>query len=825
MKEKKCYKTEPCYYSKRLKCKLNELRFTFSTIVEAPSGYGKTTAIKNFFEAEILQNTPVYWFTAMDETPAASFGRLCLEINKIDSYAGGRLLKTGLPNAATIGEACDALRTMQCNHETYLVIDNFQFLCNMLIPSFFTALVEHGGKDLHIVIITQMLEWDMHAAVASHGFLHITASDLRLDARDIRRYYALADVNITLEDAQNIERHTKGWIIAVYLQLCAFRGTGTFSDITILPLMEHLVWDKLTQEQQTFLLLLSPLEKFTVQQACIIIGCEVLPTYAQKALKNPFIQYDIVKKKYEIHSILSKLLKQKREERGATFERKCLLKSANLYQHEGRTAEAIRLYWQIKDYEHILSLDFSHLLLKEIDKTPFSALALDIVQNCPADIKKTYPLSMLRIAWALLMFGFHAEFNALMEELQITLEEENRENIHLLLGEWMLLSSFNSYPYLDKMNAILQKAASFFEGKCSQVILPSNPWYFGSCVPLLNFHIIPGKADQEADALEKYVMLYSKLTNGHGSGADVLYQAVLAYHRGNISEAETLAFKSIYIAESKQQSIVQLGAALQLAQVALHKADTMGWQHAIDSMERVVSFPLQDPFVVRSALDIMKGMLLVELQQLTDIADWLKNGDFSERRLLPEMLPLALFVHTLYLLHQGKSAQLIGIIEAGFLVGLKESPVTKMLMMLNLAAGYIQTGNREKAAEIVRRAAQTALPDGMIFTFASFSWLLQGLTDEIVALEYPELYNKLKEIKKRFSSGWTKLYNDMLPEKLPSNLTKREHEVALLATDGLHNSEIAKKLFISESTVRTHMRSIFKKLDIDRRIKLAEKLK
>ena len=73
-------------------------------------------------------------------------------------------------------------------------------------------------------------------------------------------------------------------------------------------------------------------------------------------------------------------------------------------------------------------------------------------------------------------------------------------------------------------------------------------------------------------------------------------------------------------------------------------------------------------------------------------------------------------------------------------------------------------------------------------------------------------------------SGWNTLHNDMFPDELPSDLTPREYEVARLAARGLRNSEIAQKLMVTESTVRAHLRTVFQKLDIDRRAKLAEKL-
>jgi len=63
-----------------------------------------------------------------------------------------------------------------------------------------------------------------------------------------------------------------------------------------------------------------------------------------------------------------------------------------------------------------------------------------------------------------------------------------------------------------------------------------------------------------------------------------------------------------------------------------------------------------------------------------------------------------------------------------------------------------------------------------------------------------ESYNRLKKIE---------------------SLTNREYEVLNLIAEGLNNKEIADKLFISEKTVKNHVSSIFKKLDVNDRIQAA----
>jgi len=56
-------------------------------------------------------------------------------------------------------------------------------------------------------------------------------------------------------------------------------------------------------------------------------------------------------------------------------------------------------------------------------------------------------------------------------------------------------------------------------------------------------------------------------------------------------------------------------------------------------------------------------------------------------------------------------------------------------------------------------------------------------------------------------------------------LSKRELEILSLLAQGHSNQEIAAKLFISLSTVKTHIQNLFEKLDVKRRIQAVEKAK
>ena len=63
-----------------------------------------------------------------------------------------------------------------------------------------------------------------------------------------------------------------------------------------------------------------------------------------------------------------------------------------------------------------------------------------------------------------------------------------------------------------------------------------------------------------------------------------------------------------------------------------------------------------------------------------------------------------------------------------------------------------------------------------------------------------------------------------VPDAIASSLSAREVEVLLLLDDHLGTDEIAKRLFISEHTVRSHVKSLLRKLGVSSRREALEQL-
>ena len=92
-----------------------------------------------------------------------------------------------------------------------------------------------------------------------------------------------------------------------------------------------------------------------------------------------------------------------------------------------------------------------------------------------------------------------------------------------------------------------------------------------------------------------------------------------------------------------------------------------------------------------------------------------------------------------------------------------------------------------------------------------------------------ELQNYLLQIKKmeiKINENKTSQITTTIETEFEEfDLTEREKEVLQMISRGYKNSEIAEKLFVSENTVKTHIKNIYIKLDVKNRVEALKRVK
>lgn len=115
----------------------------------------------------------------------------------------------------------------------------------------------------------------------------------------------------------------------------------------------------------------------------------------------------------------------------------------------------------------------------------------------------------------------------------------------------------------------------------------------------------------------------------------------------------------------------------------------------------------------------------------------------------------------------------------------------------------------------------------MLFQLSKYSYATGDLSIEIIiaiiAISFLCLGIYLNKKSLHRTSPQVDEINLEKIEKL--GISKREYEVLVEISKGLSNKEIAEKLFVTESTIKTHVSNLLVKLDSKRRTQAIQKAK
>ena len=811
------------YFPERLLSRLRAAREHSITMVLAPTGYGKTRAIKQM-ALEIPEGT-FHWFSAFWEDALGDWERLCELISSFNPQAGAELLALGGGTSVNVHDglrALDKLRGPE-GQDTYLVIDHFNKMMTLFPPVLLGALFRLNRAGMHVVLMGHPFQIPLQVSYDPYAINWIGAKDLAFSPEEISAFYALEGISLGADEAQALYEQTGGWPAPLAIHRNALKANPDSDEAPrVSQLIAQVFFDRLEREERLLLMCLSKFEKVTESDISLLTTPgENVADRAQMLLRVPMMQHDFGDQTFILPKALRAFLAARLKNSPQADREEACRRLARRFGKHGQVACSIGCYFEIKDYEAILSLELKLLVFEKAGDYPIEVVARDIVENCPTRIKEKYPLSMLRLAYILFGCGDYAGYDLAMAQARDMIDPETSLQLY---GEWLVISMFRYLPDVEKMHQLVLEASEYLLYP-PRVLSVDEPFLFGCPSMWFLFYHTPGQGDRIAEQIEKWLIDYQKINTGRGVGASLLFRGELASMRCEYDKAAAFANSAAALGEQAGQATVVYGAALLMARNAIAQRDYQGVQQALEYLEeRFVLFPaLQGTAINREMKETVRSLILSMM---------LETGLGSEPFLVgyktdyadSVMAQMTLHIRVVDLILEKKPEKALALLEAALIRGDRLCN-TVMRYMANLAIAMYSMveGRHHEATQAMREVLEIAYEDRLMASIVNHRELLRSL------LKSPAFGKYRAFITAIYAPGRKKTVKpvqDTPPvHALPSSLTNREREVAMWAARGLRNPEIAKKLYITESTVKKHMQIVFEKLNIDRRSKLVEMLR
>ncbi|SKC76942.1 helix-turn-helix transcriptional regulator [Maledivibacter halophilus] len=785
-------------------------------VLQAPSGFGKTTVISEYLcQSDAHQ---VYWYTCMGEPIRKAWNGICKTFSHIDRSVAKQLETLEYPTQENLVDIAEIMSRCNVNGDAWFILDNFQYIQGELPERILYAFSRYGCSRIHLVVITQSIDPIDISGIPVDQAVLIQNDVFFFQKEDTDAYFRANGVALSRDELDRLQMLSEGWVAALNLQLIRYLQEGDFEATDSMDnLIRAVIWKNLEPEERRFFIAVSLLERFTMEQAYILFGKNTLPTNIVRLLGGgSFLHYERNSGAYTLHSLLQSFLRQELRRLPAEEIRGMKKLVADAYAAISERYYALCGYLEAGELEALLSLPLKASDFSLYPKDGSVEILERVFRECDREILVRHPQTLAMITFELFRAGSYRAFKkgcSLMEEM-ISQPKQNglhEEDTRILTGQLALLQSFAAFNDIEKMSALHRKAWEVLDGPFSNRTDWNDSWTFGQPSVLYLFWSASGALDRELTCMDECLPYYIRLTEGHGTGADCAMRAEALLMRGEDTAAETLCHKAIYLAGSQEQDSISIAAEMTLLRIALLRGDTEGFENVRKSILGRAKTGTE-PAVKRMA-DLALSFVSV-MTGANDVPEWLTDLDRITGILYNVAIPFGVLTYLRWLLSQGQDAKLLGIAQGAFpAVEQHHFLLPQVYFYLFIAIAHHRLRQKKEAEEALDCALSLALPDGIYLPFAEYGEILAPL---LKLKEKKSGMTKLTALCKRHMLGVEKIRK----ATIYGQLTPREWEIAHLAAGGLTNRDIASRLLISQETVKTTMKSIFRKLGIRSRVQL-----
>ncbi len=843
----------------RIEALLNDAITHPLTVISAPAGYGKTTAIIQWLRS---QHDAYSWLALddMDNDPARFWRYFTATLS---------FSPMQLPYRPDIYRYLDNMlnQIAESAHPIFLILDDVHVIHQHDIHHALAYVVEHTPPNFHIILSSRTdMPFSIAHLRARGNVAEIHSDDLRFTLPESIQYLReIHHLDISDHDIQELFKRTDGWCAALLMAVLSWQSMPKKGSVIhefsghhryMVSFLADVVLAHETEQVRGFLTSIAVLQRFNVELCMAVTGyadASALLEYIEKA-NLLVIPLDESHTWYRLHPLMSEYLQSLLQRTDPQSVRDLLQHAMEWFAGHGYDEEAIHYALAAQAYCSAIPLIIRYAPTKIVHGEMLTLFQW--LNAIPQPLLLSHPQLTLLLATILINNGqlddaekyTHITENLLTDQQKSGTYElvplETANGIHGTLGEVYgaraIIASFRGHvqkalEYTQQAILLLPETNNFVHS-VMLTSLAAAYWWSGDVNRAREaFHESWGYAVKEHMPQAIITSLsgegFAIFAQGRYNDALVLFNdavrqsttpanivlpvATIAYigmgaiyrEWGDFSTAQTLLEKGLQISAEWGDIGMILYGELQLARI--HQIHG-GLQK---SYERVRA--LEQAIIRMDANHYMSTIASAYAFFALAMGDTQKAEQWA-RSLLPrqgEAITYLIEYEWLIALHVFVALHCID--EAAICFNQIEEPAhiagrfnNYIEIMMLKALWWNQQGHTDAALECLADVLRDAEPNKYLSIFLTEGEPMRLLLEQLQQRN-PPTSAYIATILARFPPTSTTQIIEPVP--LPF-LNQREYEILKLVAEGLENKAIAERLIVAPSTIKWHMKHIFLKL-------------
>ena len=835
------------------------------TFISAPAGFGKTTLLSSWITMHKKRSLTASWLTLdADDNEENRFWIYFITAIKSAIPAIGEK-SLNLLNTSRIG-GIETIITVLIN-EILENGKNFLFIIEDLhvikIRQIFNGLkffINHMPYNIHLILTSRLHIASRLSGIGQlNSIIEIGENELKFTRKETEVYTnEIMELKLTYDQLTRLYELTEGWpvglqIVALY---CKRKGAESLSDIETMMLQsnfaDYFMEDILNSQPPAlyqFLIKTSLLNVFSLELCQAVTNMENSGDLLRQVLEmNLFLScFDQKEEWYRYHNLFAAFLRKKANQNSPELVKDIYEKAAKWYELKGYPQEACTCYLKAQCYEKAI------YLIEQISSPLIYQGQFTVIERWIESVPAQYVYGNIRLmldyVWIYLSRHKISDASYYIELIENEYEDTALKKQSDMEGEYLIAKAFIKMNHLEESIHLLKSAM--------ELVDQFNPNYAAALMSIATTYIVHGDVWEAEQYYLKALTASIKIGNLYSAAYSWGGLGMMLTCQGRFSEGEILYQEAEkYLKEKGGNSIPLLGIVYSgLSEILYLKNDIElaadYSDKAIEMFEQGGIFDIKNNcYVIKArsllakgndqrAIEVINKALILSEKENTygfkrhieycrakiflDMGDIEKAEEFIEQYQLSPTDNLKKYnLHDYILLaeilvkreeYENALLYIDKILKLDDIGGLYET----QLEILKSDA-WLRLSKPEAAFTELHRALIKCRNENYLRLFINYGTRIKSILTEFLAKENTDSDNNKSIMYAKDILNFLDHTSKGADKGIPL-LTKRELEVLKLISSGASNEEIAQLLYISISTVKSHILNLFTKFNVNSRSK------